>query len=147
MTQRLAIKVHGLPAPQGSKRHVGNGVMVESSKRVKPWRQDVVTAALAAINAAEHFEQFNGPVKVHATFSFTRPKYHFGTGRNANVLKSSAPTHVGTKPDIEKLVRSTHDALTTAGVWRDDALVVQLITSKVYDTTPGAYLMISEILL
>lgn len=30
------IIVHGIPAPQGSKRHVGNGVLLESSKMVKP---------------------------------------------------------------------------------------------------------------
>ena len=37
MTRRFAVL--GLPAPQGSKRHVGEGRMVESSKRVKPWRR------------------------------------------------------------------------------------------------------------
>ena len=30
----IEIKVIGLPAPQGSKRHVGHGVMIESSKKV-----------------------------------------------------------------------------------------------------------------
>ena len=48
----LTITVHGTPAPQGSKRHVGNGVMVESSKKVKPWRQDVKHAALEVIQPA-----------------------------------------------------------------------------------------------
>jgi len=38
--------VWGIAAPQGSKRHVGNGVMLESSDRVRPWRQDVRFAAL-----------------------------------------------------------------------------------------------------
>lgn len=44
----IEITVHGLPAPQGSKRHVGRGVMVESSKNVKPWRSAVVWAAISA---------------------------------------------------------------------------------------------------
>lgn len=35
MTRRFSVL--GLPAPQGSKTHVGEGRMVESSKRVKPW--------------------------------------------------------------------------------------------------------------
>ncbi len=36
----------GKPAPQGSKRSLGGRVMIESSKRCKPWRQDVRHAAL-----------------------------------------------------------------------------------------------------
>ena len=45
--------VHGMPAPQGSKKFVGlsksgRGLLVESSKKVKPWRQDVVAAAIEA---------------------------------------------------------------------------------------------------
>ena len=34
------------PAPQGSKRHVGRGVMVESCKNVKPWRLLVAKTAI-----------------------------------------------------------------------------------------------------
>ena len=40
----IFIPVIGIPAPQGSKRHVGHGIMIENSKRVKPWRQDVKEA-------------------------------------------------------------------------------------------------------
>ena len=43
--QEILIRINGLPAPQGSKRHVGGGIMVESSKRAKPWRQDVMHQA------------------------------------------------------------------------------------------------------
>ena len=42
----FSVIVYGTAAPQGSKRHVGNGVMLESSKRLRPWRQDVRFAAL-----------------------------------------------------------------------------------------------------
>ena len=38
-SRMIEIKVIGLPAPQGSKRHVGHGVMIESSNNVKPWRE------------------------------------------------------------------------------------------------------------
>ena len=41
----VEFEVVGLPAAQGSKRHVGNGVMVESSKALKPWRSAVAEAA------------------------------------------------------------------------------------------------------
>lgn len=35
---RVEFTVLGVPAPQGSKRHVGRGVLVESSKALGPWR-------------------------------------------------------------------------------------------------------------
>jgi hypothetical protein len=33
--REFSIFIVGDPAPQGSKRHVGNGVMIEASKKVK----------------------------------------------------------------------------------------------------------------
>ncbi|MGH9088810.1 MAG: RusA family crossover junction endodeoxyribonuclease [Acidimicrobiales bacterium] len=129
--EELAILVVGTPAPQGSKRHVGNGVMVESSAKVKPWRQDVKAAALDAI-AEAGWEPATGPVSLNITFRLSRPRSHYGTGRNAGHIKSSAPVWVDKRPDLSKLVRSTEDALTEAGVWRDDARVARLVVRKVY---------------
>lgn len=138
----LEFHVDGLPAPQGSKRHVGGGRMVESSKKVKPWRQDVVTAARAAIDMAVTFETFTGPVRVRVVFYLPRPKSHYRSGANAHLLKASAPPYVAVKPDVDKLLRSTFDALSTAGVWRDDNQAVIVHTEKVYADRPGARLEI-----
>ena len=68
----VEIVVYGLPAPQGSKRLVGK-VMLESSRKVMPWRQDVKAAVLT---------QYDGPiinsaVLVEIEFRFKRPKGHF----------------------------------------------------------------------
>jgi Holliday junction resolvase RusA-like endonuclease len=123
----LVIVVHGVPAPQGSKRHVGHGVMVESSKKVKPWRQDVVAAALTASeDAAVHDDvPFDGPLAARMVFTFARPQSHYRTGRNARLLRDGAPCQPCSAPDLSKLARSTEDALTTAGIWRDDSRVVE----------------------
>lgn len=136
----LSFFVHGLPAPQGSKRYVGNGVMVESSKKVKPWRQNVVQAAREAIAHFEGFEPLAGPVQLGITFYFPRPKSHFGTGRNAQRLKDTAPHYVTShhSGDLDKLIRSTSDGLETAGVLRDDSLISISWATKVYGETPGA---------
>ena len=130
----LRIVVHGLPAPQGSKRHVGRGVMVESSKKVKPWREDVRAAALDAIACSCTHVQceacatgypLDGPLTASMVFTFVRPKGHYRTGRNAHLLRDGAPERPATLPDLSKLIRSTEDAITSAGVWRDDARVVE----------------------
>jgi len=139
----LTITVHGTPAPQGSKRHVGNGVMVESSKKVKPWRQDVKHAALDVLGDAP---PLIGPVLVDVTFTLTRPRGHYRTGRNAELLRDSAPAYPAGKPDIDKLLRSTLDALGEAGVWRDDAQVVAATMRKVYGDVAGARIRVRELL-
>ena len=81
----LVITVHGTPAPQGSKRHVGRGIMVESSAKVKPWREAVKHAALDAITPGTS-QEFAAAVLVDVTFRLQRPKGHYRTGKNAHLL-------------------------------------------------------------
>ena len=111
------------PAPHGSKRHVGKGRMVESSARVKPWREAVRSEAIAtglAISAE--------PIYLHLLFRFRRPQGH----RNAKgELKPSAPQTPTTRPDLDKLCRSTLDGLTGA-LFHDDSQVAFLVASKEY---------------
>lgn len=122
----IAFIVYGEPAPQGSKRHVGGGRMIESSAKVKPWRQDVVAAAREAMAGPGGWAALDGPLCVEMTFTLRKP--------------ASAPkkrtTYPDRKPDLSKLVRSTEDALVTAGVIADDARIVSMEARKVY---PGEH--------
>lgn len=120
----ITITVYGQPGPQGSKRHVGHGVMLESSKKVEPWRQDVKYAALAVTEGLPDWAPLDGPLVASMVFTAARPKGHFGSGRNAAVLKPSAPARPAVYPDLSKLARSTEDALTGL-IWADDARVVE----------------------
>lgn len=137
----LRIVVHDLPAPQGSKRglvnrHTGRVALVESSRRLPVWREAVKAAALVAAAEGGAFIT-GGPVAVSITFTMPRPGYHWRTGRNAHLLRDGAAKAPTGKPDLDKLVRSTLDALTAAGVFGDDAQVVELVCSKVYPSTTG----------
>ena len=135
------ITVHGLPAPQGSKKaYVRNGraILVESSAKVKPWRQAI---QVATHNIPRHTEA----VTVTVTFLMPRPKQHYGTRQGQPYLKPTAPTYVTTKPDIDKLVRSTLDGLTDSGVLSDDNIVAVLTAKKRYvkdSEEPGAVINI-----
>lgn len=134
----IAFTVYGTPAPQGSKRHVGGGVMIESSKKVKPWRQDVKYAALEAINGIDGLP-IDGPIRINITFTLARPK---------SAKKGATPCK---KPDIDKLIRSTFDAIGEAGIWADDARVISVLAEKIYVgdphalSSPGAIIGLSEI--
>lgn len=140
----IGFEVVGIPAPQGSKIRTRWG-MRESSDAVMPWREAVKAAVLIQRVAATR-----GPVHVDLVFRFQRPKAHYGTGRNVGVVKASAPPwpvsrRVG---DIDKLARSTLDALTESGVITDDSHVVSMTANKdwVCDAADaGAYITIREL--
>lgn len=141
----LAFNVLGLPAPQGSKRHMGNGVMREVSPLVGTWREDVKHAALNALLEQDRrrapgevaWDASATQVRAHIVFSFPRPRSHFRTGRQDHLLRADAPVLHSVRPDLDKLLRSTLDALTTAGVIHDDCRVSWLIAAKAYVLVPG----------
>jgi crossover junction endodeoxyribonuclease RusA len=122
--------------------------MVESSKKVKPWRADVVQVAKEAIALTPGFTPYTGPVAVVASFFLPRPLKHYGTGRNDGIIKPGAPVYIQAKPDIDKLIRSTFDGLTTAGVWGDDNQVARITATKRYvnaETAAGVWLCFSAL--
>jgi crossover junction endodeoxyribonuclease RusA len=110
--------IPGTPAPQGSKSHVGNGVMIESSKAVKPWRESIRSALTTDAGLPRY--KFEGAVFASLEFIMPRPK---------SAPKKSTP-HADKRPDLDKLVRSVFDSLTSAGVLRDDSCVVELSARK-----------------
>ena len=134
----LTFVVAGMaPAPMGSKRHVGKGVMIESSKNVKPWRYLVQQAAVAT-----NHPTISGPVSLSCVFLFPRPKSHYNT---KGILKSTAPSFHSVKPDGSKCLRSTEDALVDAGLLQDDARIAISSFIKRYTTAtehPGAIITI-----
>jgi Holliday junction resolvase RusA-like endonuclease len=153
MPTELTFVVHGTPAPQGSKTRMPNGAMVESSKRVAPWREAVRHAAETAIGATTD-PPYAAPYAVALVVVFTmkRPASHYGTGRNAHRLSPNAPTHPRGRPDLDKLIRSTLDALSDSGAITDDATITTITATKCYPgtdldalDTPGATIHLREL--
>lgn len=128
----IRIVVFGRPAPAGSKRLVtnkktGKAFIIDANKNAKPWKKNVAEAAA---------EQYLGdplacPVDVQMIFVVARPKAHYGTGRNAEVLKDHAPLQPTKAPDVLKMARGVEDALSTI-VYRDDAQIVNESLQKRY---------------
>lgn len=130
---QLSFTVYGRPQPAGSKRAYVRGaraVVVDANPNATPWKQEVARTARAAAQGAVFAK--GTPVLLEVTFVLTRPKAHFGTGRNTDTLKASAPARPVSMPDTTKLLRGLEDALTAAGVWHDDAQVVTQTAYKVY---------------
>jgi Holliday junction resolvase RusA-like endonuclease len=118
--------VHGRPASKGSTRSFvpktatgyatrpdGSPIVVTKSddERVISWQGDVSKACAQAM-AAEGIElQREGALAVSVCFYRVRPRGHYGTGRNALVLKPSSPERPDVRPDTDKLMRAILDAL------------------------------------
>lgn len=151
----VTFRVFGTPGAQGSKKGfairkggvpTGQVAMSENSKKVAPWRSDVKQAAEEVIGS--DWVPWDAPCEVSVRFIFKRPKSHYGTGRNAEVLKPWAPTYVTvvSAGDLDKLLRSTGDALTASGLFRDDCLIARFKdVEKVYGEREGALITVRVI--
>ena len=138
----ILLVVDGEPAPQGSKKFFG-GRPVEVSKKVKPWRNAVVSAVIDAGHDTLHID---GPVTVSVLFYFKRPDSHYGSRKGEKYLKDTAPVFRATTPDLDKMLRSTFDGLTDSGAIADDKYIVGVQAEKRYsrDGWQGAIIAIEQ---
>lgn len=126
----LSFFVPGKAAPQGSKRHVGKGRLVEMSKDLPAWRKAVTAVAKAAHLGAEPID---GPVSVALTVYVEKP-------RTTKFLAYPAGS-----PDLDKYQRAVGDALEKAGVLTNDARIVHWDPWKRWatpETPPGALITV-----
>lgn len=108
--------VSGVPAPQGSKRYVGNKRMVEQVKAVKPWREAVHHRTLEERAKVGRFE--DGPLHLHLVF-------HLPHGKQ----RETSPWK---RLDIDKLTRAVGDSLKTGGLIIDDSRITTLHAHKIW---------------
>lgn len=148
----LTIHVLGSATPQGSKHgrpiyrgkkgarvFTGKVAVVEQMKvPLQQWRSDIKAAADAH---AGHFPA-GMPVRVVVYFSMRRP---------TTAPKRRRTWPIGRRNDVDKLLRSTFDALTAAAVFPDDGQVQSGGFDKDYagygpgPQHPGATIIISPV--
>ncbi len=139
----LTVVVHDTPKTQGSKvpfisRSTGRAGMKEQlGEDLKTWREAVKTAAVDAMTAADPgVYPLTGPVIFAVTFTLYKPQ-------SAPKRRPSWP--MGKKNDVDKLLRSTFDSLTAAGVWEDDGQVIEVVRlGKFYPVPYGMPMPLSH---
>lgn len=125
----ISFRVYGEPAPQGSKRHVGGGRMVESSKKLPAWRKAVTQAARQVAPK----QPLDEPVSVQAHFYLPRPQ------------KPRFNVPATQQGDLDKLCRAVGDSIEAAGVIKNDARITTWHAHKHYadqHNPPGAHITI-----
>lgn len=144
----IAITVCGTPAGQGRISFYGPGRAKHSNeKELKAWRQAIVDAAKRAagcheyvawgalkycavcrVPAKQHGLLVDVPVGVDLTVTVEKPKSAPKRTRSWPITRYST--------DADHHARACLDALSVAGVYRDDSQVVELAVRKVY---PGEH--------
>jgi Holliday junction resolvase RusA-like endonuclease len=128
----IEFTVEGNPVPyarmQGGK----------STRRFIPAKQRAAMDALAwaAAKAMRGRPLIEGPVLIHAIFSFEPPASWSKAKRGAAFYKTS-------KPDSDNLAKLAMDAFKGV-VWIDDSQVCFLAVSKIYSLTAYSKFMIAE---
>jgi Holliday junction resolvase RusA-like endonuclease len=145
MIPPVELEIIGIPAPQGSKTSYYNpklkrAVTVEGTSKSgriahAEWRRAVADGCRDYL--ADHPQQpMTGPLEVQVSFRFpivASDKYRYWHA---------------VQPDIDKLERSTLDALKIGGLIRDDAAVAKVTKSKRYligDESPGCTLKVTSL--
>ena len=125
--------VLGKAAPQGSKTYKGRGVMVDSCKRLKAWRQLVRKTAKELRPCGWH-ARLDAPICVSVVFVFARANdQYINNTPGPNRLKPDAPQHCTKRiGDVDKLSRAILDSLSEGVIYNDDAQVIDLIAHKRY---------------
>ena len=129
------LTIPGKPQQKGSKTAFANtrkdgtpyASLCDTNKHAKPYQQLVRQMAAHAWEGGI----LTGPVAVHVTFEYQRPKAHYRSGKFIDLLKDDAPHWKTSKPDADKLIRTILDGLTGV-VFIDDSQVVWLVIDKHY---------------
>ena len=134
----VKLMVLGTPAPKGSARAfmtrgsnpravLASGSSAVGRQKIKAWEQAVREVAQLAVIGQAGPTFVDVPLRVTMVFRMARPAGHWGK----KGLKPSAPQYPAGRPDLDKLVRATADAL-TGSIYDDDARIVEKLSSKVY---------------
>ena len=136
----IVIRVTGVPAPKGSARAMnigGRARLIASSSGANARKQAAWVAAVRRAWSQERAVSLgSNAIRIDIEFIMPRPRGHYGTGRNEDKIKPSAPDHPIAYPDVDKLIRCTLDAL-SGFAFDDDSQIVHVNAKKRW-SYPGA---------
>lgn len=147
---RIKFFVPGLAKTAGSKKafkhpHTGKIIVTHDNPKTKTWMDSVKWNAMVHVG---RMCLLTDAICLKLSFLFSRPKGHYGTGRNSGTLKGSSPLHDTAKThDLCKLSRAVEDALTGV-IWKDDSQVIAHRTNKRYTRgkeIPGVHILVETV--
>jgi Holliday junction resolvase RusA-like endonuclease len=79
------------------------------------------------------------PIKCILNFFCKRPKTHYKTGKNANILKDTSPKYNVNNKDLDNMVKFVLDALNDK-LYVDDCQIIEIQCSKLYSSSENGYI-------
>ena len=122
----FTVTIPGPGQPQGSSRAFVRGdraIVTSANPNLAGWKKSAVLHIKQVLNDVGLREPWEGPVRLVVGDYRKRPK---GS-------KRAQPT---VRPDLDKILRSIGDVLTTAGAYKDDAQVCEIEAFKEYCSVP-----------
>jgi len=137
--QYYKLVILGAPKAQGRPRarNAGKFIQIYDDPKSAKAKQNLI----AVVQEQAPEKLLDCPLRVDLYFYMPRPKSHYGTGKNAGKLKSSAPINHTKRPDIDNMRKLFMDALTNV-FWVDDSLVCEGFTRKIYSDKPRTEIFI-----
>ena len=130
----ISFIVDGLPIAQPRHRATARGGFVQhylpSDHPIHAYKREIMVKA-----SAQNVATIEGAVRLDLLFSFLHPKK--GKHRKAQFKISKA--------DLDNLEKGVMDGLTDAGIWIDDAQVVEKHSAKIFGETQGTCITIRGI--
>lgn len=111
----------GQPRPRATS--IGGFIRMYTPKQAKDWKA-TIAHAFRAVSLPK------GPLHSTLVFVMPRPKSHLGTGKNAGIVKASAPRYHTSKPDLDNLIKPIWDSALP-----EDSRIVSCRASKRYADT------------
>lgn len=124
----LSVFISGKPIPQGNLTGFvagGKVVLRHSDNRLIAWRG--YAAGILAQHAPSPLT--HRPIAVQAVYYIPRPKSHY---KSDGSLRTTAPEHCTSRPDLDKYLRALLDAIQISGIIKDDSQVCALAAVKIY---------------
>lgn len=136
----IILKIFGEPKSQKRHRHTRIGGFVRTYDPSSTDKGDF----LSIIQAHAPKTPLTEPLRVEIDLYFTRPKGHYGTGKNSGKLKDNAPIWHTAKPDVDNVFKFITDSM--KGVfYKDDSYIVSSSVTKRYDEKPRIEIKIDTI--
>ena len=136
----IKLSILGEPKAQKRHRHVKMGNFVRQYDPSASDKGDF----LSVIQTNAPKEPFNEPLAVSISFYFSRPKSHFRTGKNSDLLKDNAPIWHTSKPDVDNLAKFVMDSMNKI-YWKDDSIISSIWVTKNYSGSPRTDITITSI--
>lgn len=134
-TETIAVRVHGRPAPKGSRIHgmtkTGNSFTRPASRYEKPWTEEIRRVTQVVMR---HHDQPDKPYGIRLTFYLRKPL------KNRREMPWWPTQH-----DLDKLARCVVDGLVQGGALADDRHVIALTTTKEQAENPKDEGVLAEI--